>query len=88
MNTLTKPGEGVIHQKNLFRITTTFTEIKLIEYQVRKSGAQIRSSSFSDTIVYELAIPDNTTASFLLEMDRLGRHRVRIEPMGVEWAEQ
>lgn len=75
-----------IEKKSLFRISTSYTEIKLIEYQVRKSGAQIRSSSFTDTIVYDLAVPDASTASFLAELERLGQHRIRIEPTGTEWA--
>lgn len=75
-----------IEKKSLVRISTSYTEIKLIEYQVKKSGAQIRSSSFTDTIVYELAIPDATTATFLAELTRLGQNRLTIEPIGSEWA--
>lgn len=69
-----------------FQISTSYTEIKLIEYQVRKSGAQIRSNSFTDTIIYDLAVPDATSAAFLAELERLGQNRLRIEPLGSEWA--
>lgn len=75
-----------IEKKTLLRVSTSYTEIKLIEYQVRKSGAQIRSSSFTDTIVYYLAVPEATTATFVSELERLGQHRIRIEPTGTEWA--
>ncbi len=74
-----------IEKKTLLRIRTSYTEIKLIEYLVRKSGAHIRSSSFTETIVYDLAVPEATTASFLADMERQGQHRIRIEPTGTEW---
>lgn len=63
----------------LIRITTSYTEIKLIEHQIRESGAQIRSSSFTDTIIYELVVPDDTSARLLSELERLGQNRLRIE---------
>lgn len=63
----------------LIRITTSYTEIKLIEHQIRESGAQIRSSSFTDTIIYELVVPDDTSATLLSELERLGQNRLRIE---------
>lgn len=63
----------------LIRITTSYTEIKLIEHQIRESGAQIRSSSFTDTIIYELVLPDDTSATLLSELERLGQNRLRIE---------
>lgn len=66
----------------LIRITTSYTEIKLIEHQIRQSGAQIRSSSFTDTIIYELAVPDATSATLLAELERLGQNRLRINILG------
>lgn len=63
----------------LIRITTSYTEIKLIRHQIRESGAQIRSSSFTDTIIYELVVPDDTSATLLSELERLGQNRLRIE---------
>lgn len=70
----------------LIRITTSYTEIKLIEHQIRKSGAQIRSSSFTDTIIYELAVPDDTSASLLAELEHLGQNRLRIDILGSDEA--
>ncbi len=74
-----------IEKKNLFRITTSFTEIKWIEYQVRKSGAKILSTSFTDIIRYELGVPDGSTAEFLSQMQIHGMQRVKIEPLGTTW---
>lgn len=75
-----------IEKMHRFRISTSYTEIKLVEYQIRKSGAQIRSNAFTDTIVYEVAVPDATSAAFLSELERLGQNRIRIDPTGTEWA--
>lgn len=75
-----------IEKRLLFRIATSYTEIKLVEYQIRKSGAQIRSNAFTDTIVYDLSVPEATSAAFLAELERFGQHRIRIEPAGSEWA--
>jgi uncharacterized YigZ family protein len=77
-----------VERKNRFRITTSYTEIKLVEYQIRRSGAQLRNSSFTDTIIYDVAVPDAATAQFLADLERIGQHRLRIEPLGSEWAEK
>jgi uncharacterized YigZ family protein len=77
-----------VERKNRFRITTSYTEIKLVEYQIRRSGAQLRNSSFTDTIIYDVAVPDAATAHFLADLERIGQHRLRIEPLGSEWAEK
>lgn len=76
-------SEPALH---LFRIQTSYTEIKLIDYALKKHHGLIRSTSFTDTILYDVALPASTVDLFLSDMERHGKHRIRLEPMGVEWA--
>ncbi len=71
---------------HMYRIEASFTEIKLIDYALKKHHGVIRSSSFTDTIRYDVGIPASTVEWFLSDMEHHGKSRIRLEPMGVEWA--
>jgi len=69
---------------HIYRIESSFTEIKLIDYALKKYHGVIRSSSFTDTIRYDVAIPASTLNQFLADMERHGKQHIHLEPMGVE----
>jgi uncharacterized YigZ family protein len=75
-----------IEKHHQYRIQTSYTEIKLIDYALKKHHGLIRSTSFTDIILYDVALPASTVDLFLSDMERHGKHRIRLEPMGVEWA--
>ncbi len=69
---------------HIYRIESSFTEIKLIDYALKKHHGMIRSTSFTDTIRYDVAIPAATVDLFLSDMKHHGQQRIRLESMGVE----
>lgn len=69
---------------HVYRIESTFTEIKLIDYALKKYHGVVRTSSFTDRIRYEVAIPASNVEPFLIDMETHGKHRILLEPMGLE----
>lgn len=70
---------------HLFRIETSYTEIKLIEFAIKTHRGVIRSSAFTDRIRYDVAIPADAVELFVHDMEQYGKNRIHLERMGDEW---